>query len=687
MAPDTQLDVLIAFMPFGNQNFPSLGASLLKAALMKRSINCRVEYYNLAFAKAISLGRYSFLSDFRGTFLGEWIFSHVAFGKDDEASRIAHEDALLQLLSQHGRKSAGGYLPSQVDFRSTMMEIEEQARIFVDSIVDEIQKINPKILGFSTMFAQNCSSLAVARRVKERLGANAPLIIFGGSNCEGVMGLTLLKAFPWIDYVCCGEGDQVFVEFVESFLQGKDTRIQGIVGRHADGMGDFSTPAPVRNLDELPFPDFADYFATLRDLGLDDVMTPSLAIETSRGCWWGEISHCTFCGLNGLTMKYRAKSDDRIFRELDYLVAEWGPLTLQVVDNILNLGFFKSFFRELIRRRMKLNLLFETKSNLKREEIQLLRQAGVRHIQPGIESLSDDILKEMKKGVTGLQNVWLLKTCREIGISLSWNWLTGFPKEEPSEYERMASWVPLLYHLQPPLGFGSIHLDRFSPNFNFPNAFGIRNVRAAHQYRSIYPLEDRTLHDLAYYFDFDYEDGRNPEGYTSQLRDAILGWMRAWNTSAATTILPSLHRPFTQKLVRPLLGLLGAPIPAMLGAPVLCMLDLRAFALIWDTRPCASKTVFVVTGMNARILRYCNNIRGVDGIIQHFGNLGYENADVAKAMSDLAEKNLLIRDSGRCLALAPKITISMVFARFSSGPLRRLTRLISGVNDITPNMR
>jgi ribosomal peptide maturation radical SAM protein 1 len=522
--------------------------------------------------------------------------------------------------------------------------------------------------------------------VKERLGANAPLIVFGGSNCEGVMGSTLLKSFPWVDYVCCGEGDQVFVEFVESFLQGKDTRIQGIVGRHANGMGEFSTPAPVRNLDELPFPDFADYFATLQHLGLDEAMTPSLAIETSRGCWWGEISHCMFCGLNGLTMKYRAKSDDRILRELDYLANEWGALTLQVVDNILNLDFFKSFFRELIRRRMKLNLLFETKSNLKREQLQLMKHAGVRHVQPGIESLSDAILSEMKKGVSGLQNVWLLKTCRELGISLSWNWLAGFPGEEPSEYDRMANWIPLLYHLQPPLGFGSIHLDRFSPYFNFPNSFGIRNVRAAHPYKSIYPLDDQTLYDLAYYFDFDYEDGRNPENYTNRFGDEILKWMHAWNTLTATTILPFLRTPLAEKLARPFLGLLGAPVPAMLGAPLLGLVDIRACLLIWDTRPCASRTLLAVSGLKAGILRYCNNIRGYDAVIQRFGNPGHEN-EVREAIADLAEKKLLLQDSGKCLTLAPKITAPMVMARFFSGFLHALAKLVNEAHGSSVNPR
>ena len=38
-----------------------------------------------------------------------------------------------------------------------------------------------------------------------------PVIVFGGANCEGEMGLQMLRSFPWIDYVCCGESDRSFV--------------------------------------------------------------------------------------------------------------------------------------------------------------------------------------------------------------------------------------------------------------------------------------------------------------------------------------------------------------------------------------------------------------------------------------------------------------------------------------------
>jgi len=652
-------------MPFGNPKFPSLGLSLLKEGLEKKGISTKIEYYNLTFAKTIGLDQYLALSSFSQFYLGEWVFSQVAFDVSNQQTRQAHDEALIKLIGNRegARKRVKGSTPSTTTLMNELIVVRDKAEEFVSSCVDDIERANPKILGFSTMFAQNCASLAVARRVKERMGKSAPIVIFGGSNCEGVMGYALLKAFPWIDYVCCGEGDHIFPDFAEALLNNSNIDVPGILGRTGASLEPFRTPPPVRDMDGLPIPNFDDYFGALRNLQIDKIMYPQLVIETSRGCWWGEISHCTFCGLNGLTMKYRSKTADRTLKEIECLTGKWGALPIQVVDNILNLDFFKTLFPRLIRRRVKLSLLFETKSNLSREQLQILKDAGVRHIQPGIESLSDDTLKLMKKGVTGLQNVWLLKRCRELGMAVSWNWLCGFPREKVSEYERVSEWVPLLHHLQPPLWFGSIHLDRFSSLFEFQEISGVKRVRPAFPYRLIYPLDERTLYDLAYYFDFDYEDDRKPDAYTSVLGNEIQKWMREWNISSRTWISSTIRRHRIEKAIRPILILLGAPVPAMLGAPVLAMLDMGIAVAVWDTRLCASSRRLMLRGLEAKVLRYTREIRTYESVIQHFVTLGYQRADVQKAIFNLIDRKIVLRDGERCLSLATGATVQMILAR------------------------
>ena len=50
-------------------------------------------------------------------------------------------------------------------------------------------------------------------------------------------------------------------------------------------------------------------------------MSPTLLIETSRGCWWGERNHCTFCGLNGSSMSFDEMAPGRALELFDGLFA------------------------------------------------------------------------------------------------------------------------------------------------------------------------------------------------------------------------------------------------------------------------------------------------------------------------------------------------------------------------------
>jgi hypothetical protein len=170
------------------------------------------------------------------------------------------------------------------------------------------------------------------------------------------------------------------------------------------------------------------------------------------------------------------------------------------------------------------NFYYMTKANLTKDQLRLLARAGARDITPGVESLSTPILRLMKKGVTELQNVRLLKWCAEVGIVPNWAFIYGFPGEDPVEYERMAQLVPSLTHLQPPGGVHQVRLDRFSPNFTAAEARGFVNVRPAEPCRHVYPLRREDLARLVWHFDFDCADGREPARYTHALRREIERW-------------------------------------------------------------------------------------------------------------------------------------------------------------------
>ena len=225
-----------------------------------------------------------------------------------------------------------------------------------------------------------------------------------------------------------------------------------------------------------------------------------------------------------------------------------------------------------------MELFYATKSNLTFEQLRLLRLGGVRSIQPGIESFSSQVLRLMRKGCTGVQNIQLLRWCEELGISVCWNILYGFPGEPPCEYKRMAELVPLLTHLQPPAFCESARMDRFSPMFAAPERFGLARRRPIPGYSYVYPLKDPDLEKLAYFFDFDYVYGRQPGNYVTDLIREVEVW----------ATLRRQHR--TQ----------------------LDLFQAGSVVLINDTRPCAVKRTHVLSGVAAKIylaLRYFPDCR------------------------------------------------------------------------------
>ena len=466
------MKVLLLNMPFVSLSRPSIGLSLLKARLAEEGIECAIGYPNLFLAERIGFEAYQLIDDklSQALFAGEWLFAQRLFEPK------ADEPTFLATVKHH----AGG----DENF-ATYERVRQEIDGFLDACLERYRIAEYDLVGFTSTFQQNVGSLALAKRIKQRW----PHILtaMGGANCEGTMGLELSRSFDWIDFIFSGEADHGFPALMKRLIAGEPLDgIPGLIRRRAsDGVPEMAAPQDrIHNLDALPDPDFSDYFDELRAGPLAARVNPSLLIESARGCWWGAKSHCTFCGLNGETMTFRAKSASRVVEELARQSARYDVKRFQAVDNIISYDYFKTLLPMLTERQLGVSLFYEVKSNLKPEQVSMLRKAGVLAIQPGVESLNSHVLKLMRKGVSALQNIQLLKFCRQYGVEPAWNLLYGFPGETPEDYEATAEYIPAIYHLKPPGVASTIRLDRFSPNFDKADEFGLVKIRPFALYNS-----------------------------------------------------------------------------------------------------------------------------------------------------------------------------------------------------------
>jgi ribosomal peptide maturation radical SAM protein 1 len=529
------LRVLLADAPFSELGAPSIALGLLKA--IGERAGHRVDTLPLSLHYASRFAEPSFYNRIVAgsrVGLGEWVFSEAAFGSFEPAG--ARDASYRDYLLRQG---------STPDFVDALERLRARAPEFLEHCLGLVDWGSYDVVGFTTTCVELNPSLGLSRRIKERFPGVK--IAFGGAKCEGEMGEELFAAFDWVDYVFTGEADVSFPELLDDLAQGGTRPVAGVHRRDAGPGGACPGPAAKTDLDALPLPDYTEYFRWFQELGLGAAVRPAIKLEGSRGCWWGDKSLCTFCGLNGSMVAFRSKSPEVMLREICDAVDRYRVFRIGFTDNIVDHRYLDTLFPRLAGLGLTLDLFLEVKSNLKRRQLLTLRDGGVRLIQPGVEAVSSRILRLMKKGVTGIQNVYLLRTASEIGMDSTWNLLFSFPGETADDYEETLDVLESITHLRPPSYCGPIGLDRFSPYYEGTRAAAgngggpaIRILGPEEHYRHILPLPEESLSRMAYSFAYTV-DGHPPE--CGPLLEKISAFVERWKAFFAPHALVYYEGP------------------------------------------------------------------------------------------------------------------------------------------------
>ncbi|MGW7252284.1 RiPP maturation radical SAM C-methyltransferase [Streptomyces decoyicus] len=536
-APSRCLRIALVNMPWARIHAPSIQCGLLQSLARRAGHECESHYLNLEFAAFFGSKAYDAIANMaseRMHLMGEWLFSYAAFGEVTTDDQYFGEYPEVKSIWD---ELTGKGLDDLTEMRRRTLP-DWIAACAAKPVWGEYD-----VIGFTSTFMQNTASLALGKMIKKfHPGVT---LVYGGANFDGDMGAEYAKKLPWLDYVVAGEGDIVFPALLNNIADGTDTPLPGVLRYAATNLPPATDAERPQALDQLPTPDYRDYFTWLerfdrkRLLGRAPVQLP---VEFSRGCWWGQKHHCTFCGLNALGMAYRSKSGSRAFTELTALLRDYPVVHVDTVDNILDMGYFSTLCAQLAEAHWDVNLFFESKANLTREQLATLSRAGILRIQPGIESLSTHVLKLMRKGASKLINIRFLKWAAYYKIDVSWNILAGFPGETEEDYAEQLRLLPLLHHLQPPGGCGRIWLERFSPYFTDP-AFPISEVRPRASYRHVYPAS--LDHEKIAYF-FDYEaSGTCSHETVATLNAAVSVWQKRFSEARPSLVYQRLPGKLT----------------------------------------------------------------------------------------------------------------------------------------------
>jgi hopanoid biosynthesis associated radical SAM protein HpnJ len=263
-----------------------------------------------------------------------------------------------------------------------------------------------------------------ARRIKEQ--KPGIIAVLTGPHVTVLPEESLRRAGSAVDIVCRGEFDYSIKEVAE----GREwERVDGI-SFQKDGKI-FFTPdrPPITDLDALPFASRIYH----RDLPIAEYIIPHflhpyVSIYTSRGC----PSRCIYClwpqTFSGRAM--RTRSPENVYLEVKWIKDN--------IPGIREISFDDDTFsadREHARavaekiRPLGVSWTINARANCDYETLKIMREAGLRHVVVGYESGNEQILKNIRKGVTRAQAEEFTRNCKKLGISIHGAFIMGLPGE------------------------------------------------------------------------------------------------------------------------------------------------------------------------------------------------------------------------------------------------------------------
>ena len=615
------MDCCLVSMPYMPIERPSLALGTLQAILRQDGISVVTSHLNIEWCERIGILRYEF-AEKSGNMFGEWTFALAAFPEFNPDALSYFAD----LFGDHVCRSIGIKSP---ELAATLADWREKARDFIDDMAARIVDKKPRIVGCSSSFLAHVSSLALLKRIRDLDPGIVTML--GGANCESIMGLTTHEKFPWVDYVVSGEADHIIVDLVQGVLEegrnlGLERLPEGVFApAHRDsgysGLRNDPPRAVSMSFNDNPIPDYDDYFSALKTAPvLGEIVQPGLPVEGSRGCWWGERRHCTFCSLNGASRRYRTKPAVKIVDEIAALSTRYGVDWIGFADSIVNMNWFRDLFPLLGERSQPYRMSCEITPAVRKEHLGIMRKAGVSYLQPGIESLDSEVLGLLNKATRSWQNVRFLKWCFHYGIHVAWWLLDDVPGADNAWYSRTAKLCPLLSHLQPPRRLHKIFLLRFSAYHRYAEAYHF-NLKAHDSYSMIYPLADEELDNIAYYLQDTARERKwtdHPPAERQLLIEAIVQWNELFDSASP---------------------------------PVLETSDTGETINVRDTRPSAEKERFALGGAERDVYLACENGIAEERLYRVFGEQGTPAAAIDRIVERLLQAKVIISLDNRLLSL------------------------------------
>lgn len=309
-----------------------------------------------------------------------------------------------------------------------------------------VVEVNPKMVGITTINMSLSIALNLAKTIKE-MNRNI-IVVFGGPGTDGIER-ELLDQFSQLDYIICGEGEQTLLELTESILYAREIHsIEGIAGRK-DSKIYINKKRKGINLDTLPEPDYS-IIPSMKEYS--KIMGRNAAsVELARGCGGA----CEFCGCSSFWGKCRKTfSINKVVEKIKKLHQNYDIDHIYLTDDnfLVNREFAIEFANKISD--LNIQVSWDTRGridNIDKELLDILEKAGCIEILIGVESTSNEILKDYNKRINAEDQYDKIKMVLETDILPILSFILGHPDETKISLHKTLLFLCRIYMLKKPV--------------------------------------------------------------------------------------------------------------------------------------------------------------------------------------------------------------------------------------------
>lgn len=294
---------------------------------------------------------------------------------------------------------------------------------FRDSLIQLILAERSHIVSFYCRCEEYHICLDISKKLKERCPDLK--ISFGGPQAELVAKETM-STFPHVDYICCSEGENTIVPFI-NFALGKDYKAENIDGLYyRDANGNIKN----NNLPAFLDDDFIRSFRYY-DLIPDDIIreAKSMPIDVGRGCPFS----CTYCSTKTFwKRKFRLRNLDDIIDEMQWLYETYGISNFDFMHDLFTVNKRRviQFCNKLKERNLKLKWGCDSRiDTIDEEMIDKMIDSGLSNIFFGIETGSERMQSLIQKRLNLSKCEEIISFCLKKGLTVTTSFIYGFPGE------------------------------------------------------------------------------------------------------------------------------------------------------------------------------------------------------------------------------------------------------------------